>query len=405
MYLQVIGPFAFGFFLSYLLRVVNAVAGPALAAEFGFGAADLGLLTSAYFLTFAAAQLPVGVALDRYGPTRTEGLLILVAAAGSVLFALAGSLGTLILGRALIGLGVSSCLIAAFKAYTDAVPRDRMPFVNGLNMAAGGLGALMGGAPAGLAMQAFGWRGLFLGLAVLCVLATAILFLYGPSWRARATEPLGRQFAEIGMIMRRPVFLALMPFSVACQATVGAVQGLWAGPWLRDVAGLGAEQAGTVLSFMAVWLVIGFLVTGWTASHAARFGVKPLTVAHVYLAGFILAQIVLVLAPGGGSPYTWYLHSFLGTASVLIYPALTNMFEPRLSGRVNSAINFLVFAGAFAFQWGIGLIIDWVGPDGGAKRGYDVAFLALICLQLAAGLWAVFWLRRIRAGGRQMETL
>ncbi|HSR72854.1 MAG TPA: MFS transporter, partial [Kiloniellales bacterium] len=116
-------PFALGYFLSYLLRVVNAVIAPDLIAELGLAAADLGLMTSVNFLAFGAFQLPVGILLDRFGPRRTESALLLVAAAGALLFSLAGDLLGLVLGRALIGLGTSACLMAAFKAYVQWFPR------------------------------------------------------------------------------------------------------------------------------------------------------------------------------------------------------------------------------------------------------------------------------------------
>jgi MFS family permease len=107
---RVLLPFGFGYFLSFLYRTVNAVIGPEVAASLGLGAAELGLLTSAYFVAFAAFQIPLGVLLDRYGPRHVEAALVLVAAAGAVVFARGESTLTLALGRALIGLGVSACL-------------------------------------------------------------------------------------------------------------------------------------------------------------------------------------------------------------------------------------------------------------------------------------------------------
>ncbi|MEE9317571.1 MAG: MFS transporter, partial [Rhodospirillales bacterium] len=133
--LRVFIPFALGYFLSYLLRVVNAVIAPDLIADLGLTAAELGLLTSANFLAFAVAQLPLGILLDRFGPRRTEAVLLLFAALGAFIFAVAGSAPGLIAGRALIGFGTSACLMAAFKAYVMWFPGERIPFINGLQMA------------------------------------------------------------------------------------------------------------------------------------------------------------------------------------------------------------------------------------------------------------------------------
>ena len=133
---RVFVPFAMGYFLSYLMRVVNPVIAPDLVRDLGLTAADLGLLTSANFLAFAVAQLPLGILLDRFGPRRTEAVLLLFAALGAFLFSIAGSAPDLIAGRALIGLGTSACLMAAFKAYVMWFSGERIPFINGLQMAA-----------------------------------------------------------------------------------------------------------------------------------------------------------------------------------------------------------------------------------------------------------------------------
>ena len=140
--IRILFPFALGYYLSYFFRVVNAVLSPDLVAEFGLSADDLGLLTASYFITFAAAQLPLGLLLDRYGPRRIEASLLLFAALGALVFALGENRLQLIIGRGLIGFGVSACLMAAFKAFTQWFPPERLPLINGIIMASGGLGAL-----------------------------------------------------------------------------------------------------------------------------------------------------------------------------------------------------------------------------------------------------------------------
>jgi MFS family permease len=133
-------PFAFAYVLSYLYRTVNAVIAPDLVARFELSPAQLGLLTSAYFLTFAAFQLPLGLLLERFGPRRTDAALLVVAAAGAFLFAAAGDASALALGRALIGLGVSGCLMSGIKANVLWFPTQRLPAMNGWMFFAGGIG-------------------------------------------------------------------------------------------------------------------------------------------------------------------------------------------------------------------------------------------------------------------------
>ena len=389
--LRVLLPFAFGYFLSYLFRVVNAVAGPPLAAEIGLDAGDLGLLTSIYFLTFGAFQLPLGVLLDRYGPRLVEATLLLFAAAGAGLFALAGDLTSLMIGRGLIGLGVSACLMAAFKAYSLAVPTARLPLVNAIHLAAGGLGALAGGAPSEFVLQAAGWRALFFGLCGLSLLAAMLLAVFVPGQKREAAgERLGDQLRGVIGVFTNPAFVRIAPLSVACLGTALAIQGLWAGPWLRDVAGLSSAMAASVLSLMAVAMVAGFLVFGAITERLRNYRISTL---QVTVAGMIVAagtQALIIVVPAALAPYAWYSYAFFGTAGVLVYPVLTAAFAGHLGGRVITAVNFLVFALSFAVQWAVGEAIDALSPGQGVAGAYQTTFAVLIALQVAALAWFFF---------------
>ncbi|MAF50419.1 MAG: hypothetical protein CMM10_19360, partial [Rhodospirillaceae bacterium] len=158
-------PFAAGYYLSFGFRTINAVIAPDLVRDIGIDAAGLGLLTSVYLLTFAAFQIPLGVLLDRYGPKATQVLLLMFAALGAYLFARAGSVEGLIAGRALIGFGVSGCLMASLKAFAEWFPRRHLPLVNGVTFMVGGIGAMSSTAPVEAVLGVTDWRGVFLGMA------------------------------------------------------------------------------------------------------------------------------------------------------------------------------------------------------------------------------------------------
>ena len=206
-------PFAAGYFLSYLLRNVNAVIAPELTRELGVSAADLGLLTSAYLLTFSAFQLPLGVLLDRYGPRRVEATLLLIAAAGSAWFALGTSLGELAMARALIGLGVCACLMAAFKAFSLWFPVERLPSLNAAVMVAGGLGALTATTPLAWVAPMLGRQGLFMVLAALAVLAALGVYSTPDKPAAAAGGTLGQQLRELGQVLRSREFWRFAPMT------------------------------------------------------------------------------------------------------------------------------------------------------------------------------------------------
>src|SRR5262245_57708561 len=177
---SVLLPFAAGYYISYLFRSINALIAGDLRAELGLGADDLGLLTSVYFLVFASGVLPGGVLLDRYGPRLVDSTLLLVAAAGSLIFALAGGVWTLLLGRALIGLGVALALIAGLKAIVLWFPPQRIALANGFYVMLGALGAVSATGPAEMIIQGVGWRGLFAILAAASAIVALLILLLVP---------------------------------------------------------------------------------------------------------------------------------------------------------------------------------------------------------------------------------
>ena len=397
--LSIFLPFAAGYFLSYIYRTINAVLSPYLATELRLDATDLGLLTSVYFLTFAAFQLPLGLLLDRFGPRRVEATLLLFAAAGAGLFAVSVNSTELIIGRGLIGLGVSACLMASFKAFVLWFPAACLPAVNGWVLAAGGLGALVATAPVEAALRLTGWRGVFAGLAILTVAVAAALWLAVPERSSDAPASGWReQWRGVAEIFRSPVFWRIAPSSVVSQAAFMAIQGLWAGPWLRDVARLDKTAAAGYLFWVAAAMVAGFLGMGQLAYRLSRRGISPLAVAAGGMALFMLAQLALLLKLEPLLPL-WVLFGFLGTAGTLNYAILTQAFPPALAGRVNTALNLLVFVAAFAGQWGMGAIINrWPAAGGGyAEPGYQLAFGLALTGQLLTWVWLLPGLRRPRA--------
>ena len=397
--LRVFAPFAFGYFLSYLFRSINAVIAPDLAQEVSLDAATLGLLSSAYFFTFAVFQFPLGILLDRYGPRRTEAVLLIFAAVGSALFAISTTFNGLFIGRALIGLGVSACLMAAFKAYVMWFPKERLPFVNGCQMAAGGLGALSATLPVQVLLSLTDWRGIFIGLAVITVVSALIVLLVVPEKDEPALgQTLRKQIVSFFEILRSPAFLRLAPLTVCVQSTFIAVQSLWSGPWLYDVAGLGRAAVAEYLFMIAASMVAGFLVLGTAAERLSRIGIKPIAVNVFGVIMFMGVQGILVLQWQSAVLAQWMVFGFFGTTSILSYAILSQNFAKEFAGRVNAGLNLLLFTASFFVQWGIGAIIDlWPATNAGqyAAEGYQAAFAALLVLQVIALIWFAFY-RRIK---------
>lgn len=220
-------PFALGYFLSYLFRVVNAVIAPDLVADLGIDPSELGLLTSTYFIAFASSQLPLGILLDRFGPRIVESFLLLFAGAGAIIFAVSDSLTGVIIGRAFIGFGVSACLMVAFKSYVIWFPTNILSRINGFQMAAGGLGALAATAPVEWALHFTDWRGLFWALAILSFAVALTVFLMIPE-QEKTTEPekLNNQITGVLQVFKSPIFWRIAPLTTLSQSGYIAFQGL-----------------------------------------------------------------------------------------------------------------------------------------------------------------------------------
>jgi predicted MFS family arabinose efflux permease len=389
--LRVLIPFALAYFISYLFRVVNAVIAPNLAADLNIGPADLGLLTSAYFVSFAAFQLPLGVLLDRFGPRRVEAGLLVFAAAGALMFGMAGSLPGLFVGRALIGLGVSAGYMAAIKAYTLWFPPQLWPRINGLHLAAGGFGALSATLPVEFALGYTDWRGVFIVLSLLSAIVAATIFGCVPEQRQEAGQiRLSDALRGIGQVFTSPLFWRVTPLTVTSQVAFMSIQGLWAGPWLRDVAGMDRAGIAGVLFWTAAAMTAGYVVIGFITERLSRSGINPMTTAVWGMVLFMVVQALIMVGPVHWATGLWMLFGFIGTTGVIPYPALAMSFPSQLAGRVSTGLNVLVFVAAFAAQWGIGAVIALfpvTAAGNYASQGYQASIAILLCMQALCLVW------------------
>ena len=395
LWLRVFLPFAAGYYLSYLLRTVNAVIAPELTRELALSAADLGLLTSAYLLAFAAFQIPLGLLLDRHGPRRVEAGLLLVAAAGTLLFAFGRSPFELTFARGLIGLGVSACLMAAFKGFAQNFPAERQASLTGAIMASGGLGAITASLPLELALPLLGWRGVFQGLTFLLVAVAAWIYLSVPQREAGVSrDRLGAQLKGVAGILAHRVFWRFAPPMALVTGGFLAVQGLWAVPWLMNVENLSRHQAAEVLFALNLAMLLSHLGIATFAVRLARAGITP---SALLLGGYglALASQAAMLAGLGPAALLWFIYGVGVSGGSLSYSLLAAHFAPALSGRVTTTLNLLLFIGAFPLQRGLGVLIDGLGAAGfAAPAAYRATFALLLILQAASYAWFLFESRR-----------
>jgi MFS family permease len=382
-------PFVAAYYLSFLFRTINAtVAGP-LTAEFGLGAGDLGLLTSVYYLTFAAAQIPIGILLDRYGPGQIQSTVMIAAALGAALFAVSDNFWLLLGGRALIGFGVAASLTAGLKALVLWFPRERVPLLNGLMIMLGALGALTATLPAEFLLVSVGWRALFELLAIASAGCALVIYLVVPGMPA-AILGAGRPITGgLKTVYADPRFWRLAPLSATCIGTAWALQGLWAAPWLSDVERLDRSELLRHLLVMAIALSLGALLWGVAVDWLRRRGVGPLALLGLVAMIFIAAQLALILRLPLPSYVPWIVVAAVGAGTVLSYAILAEYFPTELAGRANAALNLFHIGGAFVVQYMTGVVVQlWAPIDGHYPEiAYQAAFSVNVVLQVAAAVW------------------
>ncbi|WP_191057589.1 MFS transporter [Geminicoccus harenae] len=388
-------PLAFGYMLSYLLRTLNATLAPDLIRDFDLSASELGLLTSVYFLAFGVMQIPLGMAIDRFGARRVQACNLLVSAVGAVMFATAMSTEMLMVGRALVGAGVAVSLMAGFATMALWLPAQQLPMAYGLLMAFGGVGAVLAGSPAEWASARIGWRALFFGLSLCFLAGAAAIFVLMPNRHPNQGSPESPSELLRGLkeIYRSSSFWRVVPMVVLTCGTGFAMQSLWTARWLAEVAGLERQAVALHMSVMALGLLAGSIACGPMAAAGRRLGLSLARL--VGLLAFVYLAVLTVLAAG----YTamamplWTMIGFLMNPLSLSYAVLTTNFSSHLAGRVQTGINVLVILGSFVIQTAFGWLIDfWMADDNGFQvaRGYGITFGFLIIPGLVATIW--YWI-------------
>ena len=362
--------FAFAYFLSALLRAVTATLAPTLAQEFVLHTADLGLLSGGYFLGFAATQLPLGHWLDRHGPRQVLLGFLGIAVLGCVMFSLATGLTGLLAGRVLCGVGVSACLMAPLTGFRRWLTAAAQLRANAWMMMTGSLGMVASTLPVQWLLPLAGWRPLFWGLAVLLLLAMLWLALRVPVWYSTdvaeqdAVQPPLPLSPGYATVWRNPYFQRIAPLGFFTYGGMVAMQTLWAGPWMQQVAGYSALESATGLFWINVSMLCAFWAWGMVSHGLQRRGLD----AHRLMAAGLPASLVVMGAliamgehAGAGM---WALYCVSCTFVALSLPALALAFPSAQAGRALSAYNLVIFLGVFVVQWGIGLAVDALAARG-----------------------------------------
>jgi predicted MFS family arabinose efflux permease len=348
------------YILSIFYRSFLSVIATPMMADLGIGPAELGTISSAWFITFAVMQFPVGWALDRIGPRRTVAACMSVGAGGAFLFAYAPNAASATLAMAMLGVGFSPVFMSALYLFARSGPASTFAGLASLFIGLGSVGNLAGAAPLAQAADTFGWRPTMAGVACLFVLAlvVAALLLRDPPrlYGAHESRSSGGMLDGIGAIVRIRALWFLAPITFFSYAILVTTRGLWVAPFLDQVNALDRTMQGHGALAMALAMTAGAFVFGWAEKRLG--GPKP----TVLWSAALTTALFALLAASGHIDGLWAIALFaaIGLAgfSYAIVMAHARLFFPdHLIGRGMTTMNFLFISGASLVQIGSGWFI------------------------------------------------
>ncbi|MDY0071445.1 MAG: MFS transporter [Thauera sp.] len=388
------------FMLSFFHRFAPAGIAQDLAQSFQTSAASLGVLAATYFYVYTIMQVPTGILVDTLGPRRILLLGGLVAAGGSVLFGMSTDLGMALIGRTLIGLGVSVVFIAMLKLIALWFDESRFATMVGISMLLGNLGSILAGSPLAAVAQSSGWREVFFGTAVLSViLAIAAWVLIRDQGSAPGSRISGSTILRglLGVVRNRRTWPAVL-VNFGLSGSFFAFGGLWAMPYLTQVHGMERVQAANHLSLYFAAFAVGCLIIGTLSDRIGKR--KPvLIISSILCVALWLVWVSSVRMPIGVS-FALFALMGLSTASfTLSWACAKEVNPPHLSGMSTSITNMGGFLAGALLQPTVGALMDlgWDGSMIDGVRQYAVSSfrygIGLLAAAAAIGMIASFFIR------------
>ena len=387
--------FAFGFFISNLLRSITATLTPVLTSEFDLSAGNLGLLAGGYFLGFSLMQIPAGLLLDKYGPKKVVAYLLLIALVSTISFAFAKSFTGLLISRFFIGVGVAACLMGPLTGYRVWFEDKYQQRANSWMLMVASFGFVISTLPVQILLPIIGWRSIFLIISILILLSIILILVFAPSWNnnvqnqnIQSAESTGR----LSDVWKNKFFISLIPLAFLNYGGVQAIQTLWAGPWMLNVAGYSPLESATGLFWINITMLFAFMFWGYILPKFSSLGIDSMKIVKIGLpiSYIVLFCIIIMGQKAGAMMFTLYILSSIVLS--LTQPALALSFPQNLAGKSLTSLNVFIHSGTFFVQWGIGLLID-LSKNMGANiiTSYKISLSIFLILCILSYIFFIFF--------------
>jgi len=390
--LIIVTTLAIAYVASHFFRASNVTIGLDLMRDLAIGPGALGALTGAFFFGFAAMQIPCGLLFDHFGPRRTVASMLILATIGAAIFTVAPTWPLLLTGRVLMGAGFGVMLIGSMVVIARWFPPDRFSTLTAMVLSIGLLGNLAATTPLAWASQAIGWRAAFGAVVVFIALATIAVWLvvrdapHGHPFLARTPESPRHMLQGLVEVLRNPRLKPILAMNFCNYACTFTVQGLWGGPFLREVYGLTPIEAGNVLLAAVIAYQLGIIAFGpldrlldtrkWIAIGGTLATISMLAVLALASHPPVWVPVGAILGIG-----------FFGAASTMVMTHGRGIFPDRLIGRGVATINTSVMLGVACMQTLSGIVVGAFEPltDGArSETAYRALFAVLTAVLIVA---------------------
>jgi predicted MFS family arabinose efflux permease len=372
------------FMFSQFLRVSSAVVARELTQDLGLSPSQLGLLGGAFFYSFALAQIPVGWALDRFPPRIVVALLPLTSAVGVFLFSSANGFTLALIGRILSGIGMSTAFMGSLKVFSIRYSPLHFATLAGVIISIGTAGNIVAATPLALACSALGWRLTFLLIGIVILFSSVIAYIMLRSVEIRPIPTSSTAQKDFSMVQGLKLLVCMGTFwqcSILAffrYGTFVALQGLWGGPYLRDVHNFSSLDTGNILLAFSLGAVVGSALSGRISDRVfqtRKWVVLPMTVIYSL---FFLALTGLVSISSFWNNMTFFFFaSLFGSAGNIVYTQVKELVPAHITGLAVTSVNFFTMAGGAVFMHLLGSIMQRYPCKGEAlpPEAYQAAFI------------------------------
>lgn len=344
--------------LSQFYRAFLAVLTPVLAADLGATPESLASASGLWFLAFALMQIPVGEALDRFGPRRTASVLLAVGGVGAGLFAAATGPGMINIAMILIGMGCAPVLMASYYIFARSFSPAVFGTLAGVVIGIGSLGNIAASLPLSAAVEALGWRVTMAALSGLTLFTAAVI-------AALVRDPERVSVSHKGSLLdllRMPALWPVLLMMAACYAPSAGLRGLWAGPYLADVFDADAQRIGQVTLIMGLAMVAGNFAYG---PLDRLLGTRKWLIfgGNLAMVACLLGLAVNASAPGWLPVVLMAGAGLFGASFPMVMAHGRAFLPPHMVGRGVTLINLFGIGAAGLMQIATGRLHSAFTPD------------------------------------------